>query len=252
MSLKSYELDKIRENIVGELFFYESVGSTNTEALKSIGAKDMSLFIAENQTEGRGRRGRQWEAASGGIYMTVLLKRNVLTADMPVLTLLAGLAVSRAIPKSQIKWPNDIILGDKKAAGILVESKILGESAVVAVGIGINANNMGFSAALTEKATSIYLFTGERQDEAELILRVYNEFMRLYSGFEKGFSQIADEYRARCITLNREISVIRDGKECVMRAVGIGEKGELIAEADGKTEKIGFGEVSVRGILGYV
>lgn len=246
------DLEKIRKNILGELYYFESVGSTNREALENGNAPNFSLFIAENQTDGRGRLGRSWEASEGGIYMTVLIKPDRLSADIPLLTLMAGLCVSRIIPKSRIKWPNDIILDGKKVAGILAETRISGKSAVIAVGIGINANNTAFSENLAEKATSIYLFSGKKQDKAELITGVYNELIELYKDFDKGFSALYGEYREKCITLNHEIAVINDGTECIMTAKDIGENGELIAEADGKTERIAFGEVSVRGFLGYV
>ena len=245
-------MEKIRKNIRGELYYFDSVGSTNTEALKCDSAADFSLFLTENQTEGRGRQGRSWKASEGGIYMTVLIKPDRISENIPALTLMAGLCVARVIPESWIKWPNDIVLGDKKVAGILTESKIVGKSGNIAVGIGINANNTYFCGDLAEKATSIYLFSGKKQSETELVTGVYNGLLRLYKNFDKGFSSFSDEYRERCITLNREIVVMKDGKECVMTAKDIGNNGELIAESGGKTERIAFGEVSVRGLLGYV
>lgn len=246
------DLEKIKKSISGELYYFDSVGSTNTEALKSENAPNFSLFLAENQTAGRGRKGRSWKASSGGIYMTVLIKPDRISENISMLTLLAGLCVSRVIASSRIKWPNDIILGDKKVAGILTETKISGKSGVIAVGIGINANNTGFCEDLADKATSIYLFSGEKQDETGLVTGVYNELLRAYKDFDKGFSDFLDEYREKCITLNREVVIIKDGKECVMTAKDIGKNGELIAVQNGKNERIAFGEVSVRGLLGYV
>ena len=245
------DLKRIENKVSGGLFYYESTASTNTEALNSIDAPDKSLFIAENQTAGKGRLGRRWEASSGGIYMTVLLKPEKMRDDISALTLAAGLAVARAIPKSQIKWPNDIILGGKKAAGILLESKIIGKTGIIAAGIGINANNTEFPEEIAEKATSIRLFSGKEQDKAALIIRVYDEFLKVYSEFLKGFDKIRAEYARRCVTVNREVAVIKNSESRKMYAVGIGDAGELLAEADGKTEKINAGEVSVRGIMGY-
>ena len=246
------DLEKIRSAVCGELYYYDSIDSTNSEALRHGNAADMSLFLAGEQTAGRGRKGRSWQAYKGGIYMTVLLKPDSISGGISALTLMAGLAAARMIPGSRIKWPNDIILGSKKAAGILTESKISGNSGVIAVGIGINANNTGFSEELAEKATSIYLFSGEKQDETEIVTGIYKELLRLYKDFNKGFSKLLDGYREKCITLNREIKVVKDGKECVMKAIDIGENGELIAEENGKIHRIAFGEVSVRGLLGYL
>ena len=248
----SMDLEKIRKAVCGDVYYFDSVGSTNTEALKCDSAADFSLFLAKNQTGGRGRMGRSWESSKGGIYMTVLIKPDRISENIPALTLMAGLGVARIIQNSRIKWPNDIVLGNKKVAGILAESKIIGKSGVIAVGIGINANNTDFCGDLAEKATSIYLFSGEQQDETGLVTGVYKELLQLYKDFDKGFSRFSHEYREKCVTLNREITVIKDGREYTMTAKDIGDNGELIAEANGKTERIAFGEVSVRGLLGYL
>ena len=245
------DLDRIKTLTKGDFFYYDSVGSTNTEALNHKDARDKSLFIAKDQTEGRGRKNRSWKASEGGIYMTILLKPEKFSKGMSWLTLAAGLAASRVISGSLIKWPNDIVLGDKKVAGILTETRIFKEKCTIAVGIGINANNREFSSDLKDKATSIYLYSGGKQDKARIISEVYCEFLKLYEDFESGFSKIREEYSKKCITLNREIIVIRDGREHIMYAKDINEAGELLAVCDGKTEVINFGEVSVRGLLGY-
>jgi BirA family biotin operon repressor/biotin-[acetyl-CoA-carboxylase] ligase len=252
IALKNEDLERIRASVSGDFFYYESVGSTNTEALKLTDAKDKSLFLAENQTLGRGRKGRCWKASEGGIYMTVLLKPEKIFDNISAITLAVGLAAANVIPNSMVKWPNDIILGNKKVAGILAETKISENTIIIAVGIGINANNTAFSDDLEKKATSIYLYAGEFQDTADIIIKFYTEFLRTYEIFkESGFGKIKDEYEKKCITLNREIVILNGGKERVMTAKGINEKGELIAECDRKEETINFGEVSVRGILGY-
>lgn len=250
--LKNEDLERIKASVSGDFFYYESVDSTNTEALKLTDAKDKSLFLAENQTLGRGRKGRCWEASEGGVYMTVLLKPEKNFDNISAITLAAGLAAANVIPKSMIKWPNDIILGDKKVAGILAETRILGNDIIIAVGIGINVNNTNFSEGLGEKATSMYMYSGKIQDVTELVIKFYAEFLKIYEDFKiDGFKKIKDEYEKKCITLNREIVILNGGKERVMTAKGINEKGELIAECDRKEETINFGEVSVRGILGY-
>lgn len=253
IGLRKEDLDRIKDKVSGDFFYYESVDSTNIEALKHSDAPDKSIFFTENQTSGRGRRGRRWEASKGGIYMTVLLKPQKISDNISALTLATGLAVSRVIPNSSIKWPNDIILGDKKVAGILTETKISQNDVIIAVGIGINANNTEFSGELEKKATSIYLYSGKTQDIAELVIKFYTEFLRIYERFKVyGFAKIKEEYEKKCVTLNRGILVLSDGKERVMTAVGINERGELLASADGETETINFGDVSVRGFLGYV
>lgn len=246
------DFDRIRAHVKGDFFYYDSIGSTNSEALSHVEAKDKSLFASKNQTKGRGRQNRSWESSSGGIYMTILLKPEYISEDVSSLTLAAGLAVARVIKGALIKWPNDVILGDKKAAGILTETRILKDGFVIAVGIGINANNTEFCKELENKATSVYLYSGKKQDIVSIISGVYSEFLKIYEDFNGGFFKIREEYIKKCITLNREIAVIRNGKECVMYAKDINERGEILALYDGKTEVINSGEVSVRGILGYV
>ena len=242
--------EKIKRAVRGDLLYYETLDSTNKEALRHFEAPDKSLFLTKNQTAGRGRMGRRWEASAGGIYMTVLLKPQEVK-DISALTLVTGLAVAEVIQDAQIKWPNDIILNGKKVAGILLETKITGKNGVIAVGIGINANNTEFSEEISDKATSIFLQTGKRQDETALVIGVYEKLLEIYERFLKGFDNIREEYVKKCIMLNREITVITDSGSRRMFAVGIGKNGELIAEADGKQEAINFGDVSVRGILGY-
>lgn len=244
-------LEKIKKKVLGDFFCYNTVKSTNLEALNCAEAPDKSLFVAKHQTEGRGRNGRSWEDTDGGIFMTILLKPEKPLNSLPALTLATGLAVSRKIENSQIKWPNDIISDGKKVAGILFETRTVGNSIVIAVGIGINANNTEFSEELKEKATSIACVTGRKVEETELIAAVYTEFLRVYEQFSGGFDTIRGEYARKCVTLNREIEVITDNRKRRMFAVGIGDSGELLAEENGKIEAISFGDVSVRGILGY-
>ena len=134
----------------------------------------------------------------------------------------------------------------------MTETRFLEKNAIIAVGIGINANNTEFSEELEKKATSMYLYSGKTQNTAEIVINFYTEFLEIYKSFkEDGFEKIRDEYEKKCITLNREIIVLSDGKKRVMTAKGINERGELLAEENGKTEIINFGEVSVRGLLGY-
>lgn len=249
--MKRIDTDRIKAAVTGDFFYYERTASTNTEALNG-NAADKSLFVTKYQTAGRGRQNRRWEASEGGIYMTILLKPKTIPKDISALTLAVGLSVSRVIPDSCIKWPNDIVLGDKKVAGILLETQFVNGKGIIAAGIGINANNTDFCEELKDKATSVFLYSGKVQDMTEIIIKVYDEFIKVYDAFTRGFSEIREEYAKRCITLNREIVVIRDEKRQIMYAKDINDKGELLAEHDGKTEIINSGEVSVRGLLGYI
>lgn len=215
---------------------------------------DKSVFIAEAQTAGRGRLGRAWTSPLGcGIWMSIYLEPEIPAQAVSQLTLIAGLAASRVIPKSEIKWPNDVLMDGKKVCGILTEmSAEMDRVSRVIVGIGINVNNRLFTAELADKATSVYRETGKITDREELAKSVLNEFFYLYNEFlREGLAPFVTEYSEKCATLGREVIIIRKGEQEVARAVEISENGELVIERDGIREAVHSGEVSVRGLLGY-
>lgn len=256
----SKEESKINKEIIekcvpGKLYYKDETESTNNDA-KSVGnAPDKSIFLADRQTKGRGRLGRDWSSPSGvGIWMSILLKPQAKIEEISKLTLIAGLAVSRVIENTTIKWPNDILIGDKKLAGILTEmSAESGCIKNVIVGIGINVNNKDFSEELRDKATSLLIETGKNVNRDEIICDVVNEFFYMYDIFLKdGFSVFCDEYSKKCITLNKDVLIIRNQQQEVARAIKITEQGELLVEINGNKEVVNSSEVSVRGLLGYI
>ncbi len=249
----NFDINKIRRKIKGEVFFFETTPSTNLEAKLLENVPSKSVFLAEEQTKGRGRLGRSWDSAKGsGIYMTIYLEPEIQSDDIAKLTLLAGLAVARVIKKSTIKWPNDIILKSKKVSGILCELVTKPDKNAVLVGIGINANNKEFSLDLKDKATSLFLETGKKQDRTKLVIDVVKEFFKLYDKFlKKGISVFMKEYRKKCSTLGKNVIVEENGTKTKAMAVDVTDAGELLILVNGEEKKISFGEVSVRGLLGY-
>ncbi len=246
---------ELLKNIVpGEVCYFETTKSTNLDAKHAQNVPDKSLFIAEMQEAGRGRLGREWSSPPGdGIWMSILLQPEIPIKDISQLTLLAGIAVSRVIPDSSIKWPNDVLLSGKKVSGILTESVAEnGKISRVIVGIGINVNTKKFPEELADKATSVFLETHKDADRTELARAVLAEFFELYDVFLRlGFDAIHSEYAKKCITLGREVVIINGDNKKTAKAVGITDCGELIIETENTREIVNSGEVSVRGLLGY-
>lgn len=236
--------------IARHIEYYDSTDSTNEAAKRASPAPGGALFIAEEQTAGRGRRGRAWVSPRGcGIWMSLLLKPDVKPGYIARITLVAGLAVCRAIGGgARIKWPNDIVIGTRKVCGILTENTSRG----VICGIGINVNTAQFPPELRAVATSLYLQTGERHDRAELIAAVMNEFEPMYERFlTDGFAPLRDEYRRLCVTLGRDVS-ISGAAALTGIAADIDADGALVVDTGTGRVTVASGEVSVRGIYGYV
>ena len=242
--------------VAQNIIYNDEVLSTNDEAKKNSDMPDGTLFIADLQTAGKGRLGRSWVSPRGtGIWMSLLLKPDIPLSDISQLTLVAGISVSRAIgEKTLIKWPNDIVIGTKKVCGILTEmSAETDRINYVVCGIGINVNTLDFPEELTDKASSILIETGKETDRCLLIAKIMNEFEPLYIKFIKeGFLPFRDDYKKQCITIGRAVNVSYHGRELCGRAVDIDNNGGLVIDTGSKTVTITSGEVSVRGIYGYI
>ena len=250
--------------IPGEFCCFESIDSTNEEAKRrgEAGAPDGSVYVADNQTSGKGRRGRTWISPAGeDIFFTILLRPELPLSSVSMITLVAASAVSGAIDKvtgldSKIKWPNDIVLNRKKVCGILTEMNMEIDSvAYVVVGIGINVNRMEFREDIADMATSLKKESGHTVERAALLSEILSAFFRDYKLFleEQNLSSFLEYYNQKLINAGREVRLIKKGEEVIRTAIGINDRGELIVRDDeGNTEHIFSGEVSVRGIYGYV
>lgn len=248
------KIEKIKKCISGNVYYKANTESTNLDAKLAENVPDKSVFIADNQTKGRGRLGREWSSPPGvGIWMSIYLKPQIPVEDISNLTLIAGLAISRIIENTTIKWPNDILFGDKKLAGILTEMSMeSGRIKNVIVGIGINVNNQEFSGELSDKATSLYIENGKPTEREKLICDILKEFFSIYDIFlHEGFSVFSNEYTKKCATLDQEVYVIKNEQKVPAKAIRITNQGELVVEINGKEEVINSSEVSVRGLLGY-
>ncbi len=246
------------------LVFRKSVGSTNDEVkqMAEKGAPEGLMIIADTQTAGKGRRGRTWKTPSGvNIAMSYLLRPDFVPDIAPMMTLIMALAAADGINKATdletgIKWPNDIVINGKKLVGILTEMSIEPDYInYVVVGTGINVNQEEFPEDIISTATSLINETGHRISRASVAGAVTTAFEKYYSIFRKhdDLSELVEEYNSRCVNVGREVRVLDPKGEWNGIAEGINDKGELlVTREDGTQTCVYAGEVSVRGIYGYV
>ena len=258
------QIDKNTTWLARKLFFYEETGSTNDDIKKMANesALNGTLVVADRQTAGRGRRGRSWISPKGeAVYMSLLLRPKCMPNQAAALTLVMALAVTEAIEelepgKSGIKWPNDIVMNGKKVCGILTEMG-LEQNAIdyVVIGVGINVNQSLFDEEIVTTATSIALELGEKIERTKLIGRILYYFEQEYAEFEKtsDLTRLVERYNQYLLNRERQVRVLDPKGEYEGLALGINEKGELLVKCQNdEIVEIYAGEVSVRGIYGYV
>lgn len=249
-----------------EIYCYNEIDSTNEEAKRLVGegAEHGALVVAESQTHGKGRRGRVWESPKGeSIYMTILLKPSIAPAEASMLTLVMALAVAESLKEMygtkpeefQIKWPNDIVCHKKKVTGILTEmSADMEKIHYVIIGVGINLNLTQIPEALRETATSLFLETRKKQERSQVIAKIMECFEQKYEKFvcSHNLKFLKEDYEKLLVNMNAQVRVLDPKGNYEGIAKGINEEGELLIEKDGSIIPVYAGEVSVRGIYGYV
>lgn len=263
--LSANEITSLRKTkwVGSQVYYYDVIDSTNTQAnhLAEEGAVHGALVVADRQEAGKGRRGRAWESpANTGIFMTLLLKPEIEIANASMLTLVAALAVTKGIErltgeKPAIKWPNDIVLNGKKICGILTElSMQIDYINHIIIGIGINVHNKNFPDEIAAMASSILLETGKKIKRAELIEAIWEEFETYYDLFiqTQDLSLLSEEYNRYLANKDKPVRVLDPKQPFEGTARGITDRGELLVETEHGVEKVSSGEVSVRGIYGYV
>lgn len=247
---------------------YEETDSTNIRAklLAEEGKPHGTLVCAEKQTGGKGRRGRAWSSPSGeAIYMSLLLRPQIQPAHASMLTLVMGLAAAEACnevlgeentSRVQIKWPNDLVLDGRKLAGILTEMSVeMDYIHYIVVGIGINVNTKSFPGELGKIAGSMYQTAGRSFVRADLIGRCMKCFEKYYNIFirTEDFSLLKEDYSRLLVNIGKTVRVLDPNNEYTGIALGINNDGELLVEREnGQVEAVYAGEVSVRGLYGYV
>ena len=244
------------------LCWYEQTDSTNTRAkeLAKAGAPHGTVLVAKSQTGGRGRMGRSFLSPIGGVYLSVILRPGCYPENLMHLTCAVAVAACNAVEEAcgvrpSIKWTNDLVSDKKKLGGILTELSLDGKGNVefAIIGIGINCEKPNdLPAELQDTVTSIQEISDGCTTEyltAKLIEALWKMDLRLFTGKQ----EMMTFYREHCITLGKEIKVIRGDYVDYGTALDIDEDGGLLVRfRDGKEKVVASGEVSVRGMYGYL
>ena len=247
-----------------EIHYFDRTDSTNIQARLAgeAGASHGTLAVAEIQDGDRGRRGRKWISPAGvGVWMSLLLRPEISPVSASMLTLVMALAAQKGIKEatgieSQIKWPNDLVLNKKKICGILTEMGTeFMEIKYVVIGTGINVNQEEFPEELRKTATSLYLETGKKYHRSRIIERILEALEEYYGIFVKteDMSALLEEYNEKLVNQGQEVCVLDPKGEYRGLCQGITKTGGLLVElSDGTVTEVISGEVSVRGVYGYV
>ena len=245
--------------------YFRKVDSTNTYLKSPSDAPDGTVAVTEEQTAGRGRRGRTFESPAGkGVYLSVLLRPKLPAERLLMLTGLCAVAVCNAVERvagerPQIKWTNDIVLHKKKLAGILTELSFEGESgavqyAIVGIGINVNPARQEFSRSVAGMVGALSEELKKPVSRPKLAAAMIEEIDRAYAALCSGdISEYLASYRKDCMTLGAQVQLLWKDREERVTALDIDDHfGLVVCHEDGKMETIRTGEVSVRGLYGYV
>ena len=252
-------LSGLETKIMGrEIHCFKTIGSTNEVAkrLAESGLPEGTMVIAEKQSKGRGRLGRQWHSPSGkGLYFSIILRPQMPFDRFMGLSLVTSLALCKSIEhetnlKAMIKWPNDCLVGGKKVAGILVELSAEIDRisyAILGVGINVNTSKREFPVGLRSKVTSLAIEQGQEIDRMKLLWRTLSEIERHYQHFQRlGLRSKGPELSKRSVVLGKRIDV-RFGKNKIQGVVtGFDQNGAIRLHTRGGVEIISAGEVTLR------
>ncbi len=253
-------LDGLNTKTIGkELYLFKEVMSTNTVA-KFLSENDVNngtVIISEKQSGAKGRLGKSWESPLGGIWLSLVVKPNVDHSKIPMITLATGVAVVKTLERigienAEIKWPNDVMINDKKVCGILTEAitKFNSiESVIIGVGIDANFDVNVLSKELQEGTTTLDIELGHRVDENEIIRFFLEEFERIGILFEEGgFERILKEWRKYSYSIGKIVEVREPfSKSYDGYVLGISREGALVVEKiDGTLEKVISGECIIK------
>lgn len=256
------ELEQSR--LGNNIYYFETIDSTNSYAKKMAldGAVEGTIVLSDEQTGGRGRLGRAWVSPPGtSISMSMLLRPDILPNEAAKITEITAASLANAISKVTgldvgIKWPNDIIIDNKKVCGILTEMNAeLNNINYVIVGIGINVNIDEFPEEISNIATSLKRIVGKDVSRKDIVINIVKEFEKLYYDFINtgSLDRTVEICKEKSVTLGKVVKIINKKETIIAKAIDITENGELVIKKDdGEIINVISGEVSVRGIDSYV
>lgn len=239
------------------LHYYTSISSTNNEAkrLADKGCPEGTVVLTEEQKAGRGRLARNWFSPfAKGIWCSVVLRPSFPPQEAPKCTLLAAVAIARAIRKAGvhcgIKWPNDILYQGRKLVGILTEMNAEMDAinyVVIGMGINVNTTSDEFPAELRGVAASLASIRGQAVSRLDLLISLLRELESLYvAACREGFAPILSEWRTLSVTLGQPVDVFGINRTFSGVALDIDEEGALLVQTEAGLEKVIAGDVSVR------
>jgi BirA family transcriptional regulator, biotin operon repressor / biotin---[acetyl-CoA-carboxylase] ligase len=246
---------KLDTEVIGRNFIYcEEVDSTNSALLSS---KDYNqqgtVMLAENQTQGRGRKNRQWFSNSGqNLTFSILLKNDINQNNINIINLGTSICVAQALENLyqlnvEVKWPNDVLVNRRKIAGILLESTSKANKINrVVIGIGINVNQPNFPGKFDVPPTSIRKEFKEQVSRERLLSELLNNFEEMISLVETDRAKILNDWRSRCEMIGEKVKIVEEENVKYGILVDIDDDGFLILKVGEEKEKIHFGDVSLR------
>lgn len=259
--IKASEITKdLQTDFIGKtVYVFDEVESTNTMArfLSMNGAENGTVVLAERQTRARGRSGKAWSSPLGGVWLSIILSPNIDFSKLPFITLATGVAVAKTFEKigvenPEIKWPNDIIINDKKICGVLTEAVTKSnriENVIVGVGIDANLNIEDFPEDIQEGTTTLEEELGRKGDENLLIKLFLEEFEDICKQFVNGeYEAILKDWRKRSYSVGKIVEVREPfNKNYDAYVLGISKEGALVVEKiDGTLEKVISGECIIK------
>lgn len=239
-------LKGLNTKIIGKrLLYLKETSSTNDEAkvLVRSGEKEGTVIIAETQTKGRGRLSRKWVSPAGGLYLSVILRPYVGAQRLQFISFLASLAIARSLKgftklDVNLKWPNDIVIGNKKVGGILCES--VKGAVIIGIGVNLNTNLAVFPQNLKKQITSVKFELGEIINPEHYMKRLFEELEHLYNEFlHKKDHSIVNEWKSLCSTLGRSVDIQLEQGKVRGIAWSMGDRGQLLLLGlNGKITKV--------------
>ncbi len=240
------------------LYYYPEIGSTNDEAFRLgiAGAPEGTAIIADSQTKGRGRLQRLWHSPPGSnIYTSILLRPNFPPDQAPQISIAAGVAVAEILSRYcpdlvQLKWPNDVLLNQKKVSGILAQMKASADGidfVVLGIGINVNIGNNQFPPDIQAMATSLAIETGREIDRQELIISLYENITKWYKELtQRGFEAIKGKWLNFAPMISQNVQIMFQDELVSGKALGLDDDGSLIIlTVKNETVKIIAGDATI-------
>jgi len=245
---------KLNTNFIGRNFVYtDEVGSTNNTLLTTKEfRKNGTVLLSEFQKNGRGRKDRTWVSTSGqNLTFSILLISNLSNKSINLLNLGSSLALAQTLEnlfqmRVQLKWPNDVLINNKKISGILLESTSKGNKIEkIVIGIGINVNQASFQGEFNIPPTSVRLEFKQEASRERILSEFLNNFEQIFEASKNKSDKILNDWKSRCDMIGKNIAIVENNEKKFGIFEDIDENGYLLLQNNNKIEKISFGDVSL-------